>query len=55
MQRSVATNMANNDVGIKSIADILGHEDVGTTMGYLKVDLVSLRKVVSPWQKEVAR
>lgn len=55
MRHAVATNMVNNGVGIKPIADLLGHEDIGTTMGYLKVDLVSLRKAISPWPKEVTR
>ena len=55
MRHAVATNMVNNGVGIKPIADILGHEDIGTTMGYIRVDLASLRKAASPWPKEVAR
>lgn len=55
MRRAVATNMLNNGIGIKPIADILGHEDIGTTMGYLRVDLARLRKAASPWPKEVSR
>lgn len=55
MRHAVATNMMNNGIGIKPIADILGHEDVATTMGYIRVDLASLRKAASPWPKEVAR
>lgn len=53
MRRAVATNMVNNGVGIKLVADILGHEDIGTTMGYLRVDLSSLRKAAAPWPEEV--
>lgn len=53
-RRAVATNMVNNGVPIKPVADILGHEDIATTMGYLRVDLNSLRKAASPWPKEVA-
>ena len=53
-RRAVATNMVNNGVPIKPIADLLGHEDIATTMGYLRVDIGSLRKVASPWPEEVA-
>jgi len=49
LRRSVATNMTNNGVPIKAIADILGHESVTTTMGYLRVDVASLRQACSPW------
>ena len=55
LRRAVATNMINNGVPIKPIADLLGHEDITTTMGYLRVDIASLRKVASPWPEEVAQ
>lgn len=55
MRHAAATNMANNGVGIKPIADILGHEDIGTTMGYLRVDLARLGKAAFPWPKEASR
>ena len=54
LRRGVATNMINNGVPIKLIADLLGHEDIATTMGYLRVDIGTLRKVASPWPEEVA-
>lgn len=54
LRRAVATNMVNNGVPIKPIADILGHETLATTMGYLRVNVESLRKAAAPWPKEVA-
>jgi site-specific recombinase XerD len=49
LRRSAATNMTNNGVPIKTIADILGHEDAATTMGYLRVNISNLRRACSPW------
>jgi site-specific recombinase XerD len=49
LRRAVATNMTNNNVPIKTIADILGHESVSTTMGYLRVNIASLRQVCNTW------
>jgi len=54
LRRAVATNMVNNGVPVKPVADILGHESLATTMGYLRVNVESLRKAASPWPKEVA-
>lgn len=54
LRRAVASNMLNNGVPIKPVADILGHESLATTMGYLRVNVESLRKAASPWPKEVA-
>jgi len=53
LRRSVATRMINDGVGIKVIADVLGHEQITTTMGYLRVNLTSLRKVAALWPQEV--
>lgn len=54
LRRAVATNMVNNGVPIKPVADILGHETLATTMGYLRVNVESLRKAAAPWPKEIA-
>jgi site-specific recombinase XerD len=43
--------MTNNGVPVKAIADVLGHESVITTMGYLKVNIGSLTQAKSPWPK----
>lgn len=53
LRRTAATNMVNAGVAIKPIADILGHESIMTTMGYLRVDLESMRKLAAPWPREV--
>ena len=49
LRRAVATSMVRDGVSVKVIADVLGHEDVSTTMRYLRVDVESLRKACSPW------
>jgi site-specific recombinase XerD len=54
LRRAVATNMVAAGVDIKTVADILGHEQILTTMGYLRLDLPSLRNVASEWPKEDA-
>lgn len=48
----VATNMTNAGIDAKTIADVLGHERVDTTMGYVKVSTENLCRVASPWPKE---
>ena len=53
LRRAVATNMVSAGVDIKTVADILGHEHIVTTMGYLRLDLNSLREVAAEWPKEV--
>lgn len=55
LRRAVATNMSNNGAPIKPIADLLGHESIVTTMGYLRVNVESLRKAAAPWPKEVSQ
>jgi site-specific recombinase XerC len=40
-----ATRMINRDSSLKSIADILGHKCLETTLQYSKVDFIALNKV----------
>ena len=54
LRRAVASAMVNEGVPIKFVADVLGHESVKTTMGYLRVDVERLRKAASPWPGEGA-
>ncbi len=54
LRRMVATNMVNAGVDAKTIADVLGHERVDTTMGYMKVALPNMRKAAAHWPGEVA-
>ena len=49
LRRAVGTGMTNNGVPVKVIADVLGHESVTTTMGYLRVSEETLRTACSPW------
>ena len=49
LRRAVATSMVRDGVSVKVVADVLGHENVSTTMRYLRVDVESLRKACSPW------
>ena len=54
LRRAAATNMVSNGVSVKVVADVLGHESVRTTMGYLRLDVESLRAACSPWPGKVA-
>ena len=49
LRRAVASNMTNNSVPIKAIADILGHEQITTTMGYMRVNIASLKRAMGSW------
>jgi site-specific recombinase XerD len=49
LRRAVATNMVAAGVAIKIVADVLGHESVFTTMGYLRLDLDSLKEAAAEW------
>jgi site-specific recombinase XerD len=53
LRRAVFTDMVASGVSIKVVADIAGHEDISTTMGYLRLDLTSLREVAAEWPGEV--
>ena len=55
LRRVVATNMANAGIDAKTIADVLGHERVDTTMGYVKISTQNLCRVASAWPKEGLR
>ena len=52
LRRMVATNMANAGVDAKTMADVLGHERVDTTMGYVRVSVANLRRVAANWPGE---
>ena len=54
LRRAAATNMVSNGISVKVVADVLGHESVKTTMGYLRLDAESLRPACSPWPLEGA-
>ena len=49
LRRAAATSMIRGGASVKVVADVLGHEDVTTTMPYLALDAETLRKACSPW------
>jgi len=49
LRRAVASNMTNNGVSIKVIADVLGHERISTTMGYLRINIARLKQACCLW------
>lgn len=53
-RHTLATSLLSSGRQIKTIADILGHASTGTTYGYTRVDLVSLRAVAIS-EEEVGR
>jgi len=52
LRHSVATRMKQEGVGLKFIADVLGHHSLQTTTLYAQVDLPALRTVAQPWPEE---
>jgi site-specific recombinase XerD len=48
-RHSLATQMVCQGATFKEVADILGHQSVGTTAIYAKLDLPSLAQVALPW------
>lgn len=49
IRHAFATRLMEQDVPIKTIADLLGHKCIQTTSIYTKVDLEHLRSVASEW------
>ena len=49
LRYSLATQMVCQGATFKEVADILGHQSVGTTTIYAKLDLPSLSQVALPW------
>jgi len=49
IRHAFATHLMEQDVPIKTIADLLGHKSIQTTAIYTKVDLVHLRTVACEW------
>jgi integrase/recombinase XerD len=51
MRRTFASRLCQRGAGLKSIADLLGHQCLETTTAYTRVDIPQLRKVALPWPK----
>jgi len=49
IRHAFATRLMEQDVPIKTIADLLGHKCIQTTVIYTKVDLEHLRRVTCEW------
>jgi integrase/recombinase XerD len=49
LRHTVATRMKHEGIGLKSIADVLGHSSLQTTTLYAQVDLPALRTVAAEW------
>ena len=49
LRHAAASNMIRGGIPLKPVADILGHESLETTMGYLRVDIEMLRKAAACW------
>jgi integrase len=53
LRRSFATQLVQQGVSLKAVADLLGHASLSTTQVYAKVNLPMLRRVAQPWPQEV--
>ncbi len=49
LRHTAAKEMINNDVDLKTIADILGHESIETTSIYTKINFTELQTVAGIW------
>lgn len=53
LRHTVASRMVQRGVGLKEVADFLGHRSLDTTAVYAKVDLPALQAVALPWPEAV--
>jgi site-specific recombinase XerD len=51
LRRTFATRLHQRGVGLKSIADLLGHQCPDTTTAYTRINVQELRRVALPWPK----
>jgi integrase len=51
LRRTFASRLHQSGAGLKSIADLLGHQCPETTTVYTRIDLTQLRRVALPWPK----
>ena len=52
LRHTFATRLHRCGVGLKAIADLLGHQSLDTTAGYTRVNLDELRLAALPWPEE---
>ena len=48
-RHTAASQMVNQGVSFKDVADVLGHQSLQTTGIYAKLDLATLSDVALPW------
>ncbi len=51
LRHTLATRLHSHGVGLKAIADLLGHQSLDTTARYARVDIDQLRQAALPWPK----
>ena len=51
LRRTFATRLHERGVGLKAVADLLGHCDLNTATQYTRVNLKQLRTAALPWPK----
>jgi site-specific recombinase XerD len=49
----LATQLQRRGVGLKSIADLLGHQSLESAARYARVDFAALRQAALPWPEAV--
>ena len=52
LRHSFATRLHQKGVGLKAIADLLGHQTLDTTASYARVDVGELREAALPWPED---
>jgi site-specific recombinase XerD len=53
LRHTMATRLLMNEVPLKTIADILGHQSIDTTTRYTHINLKELQSIASPWPGEI--
>ena len=51
LRHTLATRLQARGVGLKAIADLLGHRSLDTAARYARVDINQLRQAAMPWPK----
>jgi site-specific recombinase XerD len=49
LRHTAASRLVNNGASFREVADLLGHQNLLTTMIYAKLDLATLARVAMPW------
>jgi integrase/recombinase XerD len=52
LRHTLATRLHRRGVGLKAIADVLGHRSMDTTARYARINYAELRQAALPWPRE---